>query len=58
METSEIIAWLFIVLSFVTYIFRDKNVLCNALWSIFRAFWVALAIVLTFVFVKDQLTKK
>ena len=58
MEMNEIIAWLFIVFSVVCYIFRDTNKFFTGCWFVLKCFYIALAAVLAYGFIKEQMTKK
>lgn len=58
MDINEIIAWLFIVFSFVCYIFRDTNKFFTGCWFVLKCFYIALFAVLAYGFVKEQITKK
>jgi hypothetical protein len=58
METNEIIAWFFIIFSVVVWLLKDTFLLCKILWKIIQAFWIALALVLAFGYVKDKMKAK
>jgi hypothetical protein len=58
MDVNEFFAVVFLVLCFVCYLFKDKNLFFTGCWLVIKCFFIALFAVLAIGFIKDQFKGK